>query len=131
MLLTAAAQAWQRFQQALELEKRLFAKTDPLELFSTNLAAFKSITRHVSVCDSAFRRAPWNSSNALSVPAPVKTSAAAGPAPSPLTPEIVKTNPIAPPPHPALRNPLNPRPRNAAQPLNLRPLHLTPAQLRQ
>ncbi len=57
MLLTAAAQAWQRFQQALDLEKRLFAKTDPLDLFSTNLAAFKSITRHVSVCDSAFRRA--------------------------------------------------------------------------
>ncbi len=57
MLLTAAAQAWQRYQQALELEKRLFAKTDPLELFSTNLAAFKTIARHVAACESAFRRA--------------------------------------------------------------------------
>ncbi len=57
MLLTAAAQAWQRYQQALDLEKRLFAKTDPLDLFSTNLEAFKAITRHVATCEGAWRRA--------------------------------------------------------------------------
>ncbi len=92
MLLTAAAQAWQRYQQALDLEKRLFAKTDPLELFSSNLEAFKAITA-MSPSAIAPSAAPWNSSNALSGPALNRLSLHLG-LESP--PKIVKTNPNAP-----------------------------------
>ncbi len=92
MLLTAAAQAWQRYQQALDLEKRLVAKTDPLDLFSSNLDAFKAIT-----ATSPLARAPsaaqWNSSNALSGPALNRPLLHLGFEPPR---KIVKTNPSAP-----------------------------------
>jgi hypothetical protein len=57
MLLTAVAQAWFRFQQAQQIERRVFEKTDPLELVSNNLETFKAVTRHVSNCERAWRQA--------------------------------------------------------------------------
>lgn len=57
MLVTVMAQALQRLHHAYELERRVFAETGPLELFSSNLEAFKTIARHVAECERAWRRA--------------------------------------------------------------------------
>ncbi len=57
MLVTAAAQAWHALQNARELEAQVFAQTRPLDLFSTRLEHFKTITRHVANADRAWRQA--------------------------------------------------------------------------
>jgi hypothetical protein len=57
MLVTAIAQAWQSLQQAHELKRRVFEKTDPLELFSSDLDRFKTIHRLVADCERMWRRA--------------------------------------------------------------------------
>ncbi len=57
MLITAIAQAWIRLQAAYDLERRLFEKTDPLELLSNDLERFKVIARHISECERIWRRA--------------------------------------------------------------------------
>ncbi len=57
MLVTAIAQAWHSLQDAYHLKRRIFEKTDPLELFSSDLERFKSINRHVTECERIWRRA--------------------------------------------------------------------------
>ena len=57
MLLTAIAQAWTRYQQSLEIERRLFEKTSPLDLIANSLDTFKAVTRHVTDCERAWRHA--------------------------------------------------------------------------
>ena len=57
LLLSAAAQALLRYQDAQKLERRLFEKVDPLELLINNPDTFKTITRHVADCERAWRKA--------------------------------------------------------------------------
>ena len=57
LLVGAAAQALQRYQDAQKLERRLFEKVDPLELLTNNPDTFKTITRHVADCERAWRKA--------------------------------------------------------------------------
>jgi hypothetical protein len=57
LLLSAAAQALLRYQEAQKLERRLFQKVDPLELLTNNPDTFKTITRHVEACERAWRKA--------------------------------------------------------------------------
>jgi hypothetical protein len=57
MLVTAAAQAWQRLQRAYDLERRLLETTDLLDLFTSNPEGFKSIARHIAECERIWRRA--------------------------------------------------------------------------
>ncbi len=57
MLVSAAAQAWSRFQQATEIENRIFARTSPVELFATNAEAFRSLARYVADSERAWRTA--------------------------------------------------------------------------
>ena len=56
MLVLAAAQAWLRYQAALNLERRVYEKTDPLELFSQSIDKFKTVLRYVAECERAWRR---------------------------------------------------------------------------
>jgi hypothetical protein len=56
LLLGAAAQALLRYQEAQKLERRLFAKVDPLELLTNNPDTFKTVTRHVADCERAWRK---------------------------------------------------------------------------
>ncbi len=57
ILLTAAAQAWQRLQHAQDLERRVSERTGPLELFSAQREAFHTLTHHVMSCERAWRQA--------------------------------------------------------------------------
>lgn len=57
MLVSAIAQAWERFQRACEIERRVFEKTDPVELLDNDLKKFKAVTRHVAECERMYRRA--------------------------------------------------------------------------
>ena len=56
MLVLAAAQAWLRYQEALNFERRVYEKTDPLELFSQSIDKFKTVLRYVAECERAWRR---------------------------------------------------------------------------
>ena len=56
MLLLAAAQSWLRYQEALNFERRVYEKTDPLELFSQSIDKFKTVLRYVAECERAWRR---------------------------------------------------------------------------
>lgn len=57
MLVTAAAQAWQRLQRAYDMERRLLETTDLLDLFKSDPDAFKSMARHIAECERIWRRA--------------------------------------------------------------------------
>jgi hypothetical protein len=57
MLLLNAAQAWHRLQKARELDRRFFETTDPLEVFTKNADAFKTLTRYVTDCERSWRHA--------------------------------------------------------------------------
>ena len=57
LLLGVAAQSLQRFHDAQKLERRLFEKTDPLEMLANSPETFKLITRHVESCERAWRKA--------------------------------------------------------------------------
>lgn len=56
ILLGAAAQAWLRYQQAQDIERRLFEKNDPLDLITKQPKLFNTVTRHVAGCERAWRR---------------------------------------------------------------------------
>lgn len=57
MLVTAASQAWLDLLQARDLQRRLYEKTDPLELFLNDRDSFQAITRHVATCERIWREA--------------------------------------------------------------------------
>ncbi len=57
MLLSAAAQAWTRLQQARDLERRITEKIDPLEMFAAQRDALKAVASHVVCCERAWRQA--------------------------------------------------------------------------
>ena len=56
LLLSVAAQALKRFNDAQSLERRLFEKVDPLELLTNSPDTFKTVTRHVADCERAWRK---------------------------------------------------------------------------
>ena len=51
------AAATERYDQALDVERRAFAKTDPLEMLEKFPERFKALTRYVAECERAARRA--------------------------------------------------------------------------
>jgi hypothetical protein len=57
LLCGAAAQAWQRFEDAQEIERRLFEQTGPLELLDQQPGKFKEVIRYVSRCERAWHKA--------------------------------------------------------------------------
>lgn len=57
MLVAHLAQAWQRLQRARELEERYFQGRDVVEIVTTKLEEFKTVTRFVTDCDRAWRHA--------------------------------------------------------------------------
>lgn len=55
-LVTIAARAYERYEKALDMEQRAFAKTDPLEMLAKQPDLFKSITRFVADAERGWRK---------------------------------------------------------------------------
>jgi hypothetical protein len=99
LLVTAAAQALRRYQDAQKLERRLFEKVDPLELLTNQPDTFKMITRHVESCERAWRKALEEIRRAIRQREKTPDSASARKA---------SQRPAAPPPAAVLNTPQSP-----------------------
>lgn len=56
-LVEIGARAYERYEQALELERQAFAKTNPLEMLAKQPDLFKAVTRHVADAERGWRKA--------------------------------------------------------------------------
>ncbi len=56
MLVTNAAQSWQRLQRAREAEDRYFKDRDVLDAILNHSREFKAVTRYVAECDRSWRQ---------------------------------------------------------------------------
>ena len=55
-LVEISARAYDRYEKALEMERKAFAKTDPLELITKQPDLFKAITRYVAEAERGWRK---------------------------------------------------------------------------
>lgn len=60
MLVTAIAQQWLRFQQAVKLENEFFRAQDARETITARIADLKVLTRFTAECERAWRHAIKN-----------------------------------------------------------------------
>lgn len=55
-LVAISARAYERYEKALEMERRAFARTDPFEMLNKQPDLFKSITRYVADAERGWRK---------------------------------------------------------------------------